>query len=235
MSETVLFDLGNTLVRYYRKEEFVPILEKAIENVHSELLGRNLLSPRSKTELVELAIAENREANDYSFTPMAERFERIFGVSITEDFNLSEKLCSLFLEPIFETAYLYPDTVNALITLRNQGIKLGIISNLPWGSPASMWRLELERLGLAGLVDDIVLCADVGWRKPAPQIFERAMRNLDTPANKCTFVGDDPTWDVRGSEEIGMRPVLIDRENLHQNFATTRIRSLDELNQVLGT
>lgn len=234
MSEAVLFDLGNTLVRYYRKEEFAPILEKAIESVHSELINRCLIARRDKTDLLELAIAENHEAGDFSVTPMVERFERIFEVSITEDFRLSEKLCALFLEPIFEIAQLYPDTITTLNELRSQGLKLGVISNLPWGSPAHIWRRELERLGLTGLVDDVVFCADVGWRKPASQIFERAIKNLDTSAGDCTFVGDEPGWDIRGSKESGMYPVLIDRENLHQNFTGTRINSLVELNQVLG-
>ena len=234
MSETVLFDLGNTLVQYYRKEQFAPILEKAIESVHSELMDQSLVTRKNKTELMDLAIAENHEASDFRFTPMVERLERIFGVSIAEGSKLSEKLCSLFLRPIFETAYLYPDSINALTGLRGRGYKLGIISNLPWGSPANMWRVELEKLGLTCLVDDVVLCADVGWRKPAPQIFERAIKNLGTSASQCTFVGDDPEWDIRGSEEMGMRSILIDRENLYKNFASTRIASLDELAQVLG-
>ncbi len=233
MSEAILFDLGNTLVRYYRKEEFVPILQKAISSVHVELVNRNLISSGNGKELLNLAKGENREAEDFSFTPLSERLERIFGIPIVEDAELSQKLGALFLEPIFQIAHLYPDTLDALGTLRDKGYKLGVVSNLPWGSSPDLWRAELQKRGIADLVNDVTLCADVGWRKPAAQIFERAVENLNTSISECIFVGDDLIWDVHGSEKIGMRPVLIDRENLHQNYDGLRVGNLKDLDQLL--
>jgi len=36
-TSAVLFDLGNTLAAYYRRDEFQPILERAVDNVLTEL------------------------------------------------------------------------------------------------------------------------------------------------------------------------------------------------------
>jgi putative hydrolase of the HAD superfamily len=108
-----------------------------------------------------------------------------------------------------------------------------VVSNSPWGSPPAAWRKELERLGLAPLVDSIVLCGDCGWRKPSPRIFEHACAELGVRGDECIFVGDDLEWDVAGSAAAGMRPVLIDRDGRYSSFTGLRIRRLNELTTLL--
>ena len=40
------------------------------------------------------------------------------------------------------------------------------------------------------------------------------------------FVGDDLRWDIEGSASVGMRPVLIDREGRHPEYAGERVADL---------
>jgi HAD superfamily hydrolase (TIGR01509 family) len=79
---------------------------------------------------------------------------------------------------------------------------------------------------LSRAVDDVVLCGEVGWRKPAPQIFEAAAAKLGLRPTECVFVGDDVRWDIEGSRAVGMRAVLIDREGRRPEFAGERIVGL---------
>jgi putative hydrolase of the HAD superfamily len=76
------------------------------------------------------------------------------------------------------------------------GFKIGIVSNTSRGSPAFLWREEIGRLGLGQRVDDMVFCRDVGWRKPAKQIFEFALQKFNTNPENCIFVGDHQKWDL---------------------------------------
>jgi putative hydrolase of the HAD superfamily len=76
------------------------------------------------------------------------------------------------------------------------------VSNTPWGSPAASWKEELARHGLLDQVD-------VGWRKPHPAPFQRALTHLEVPASEAIFVGDDPRWDVLGAESVGLHPLLL--------------------------
>lgn len=76
------------------------------------------------------------------------------------------------------------------------------MSNTPWGSPAASWKEELARHGLLDQVD-------VGWRKPHPAPFQRALTHLEVPASEAIFVGDDPRWDVLGTESVGLHPLLL--------------------------
>ena len=234
MKPAILFDLGNTLVRYYRADQFEPILRVAIADLLTELAGRGLARV-TFDEALARALAENREAADYRFTPMAERFERIFGIPLGDDAPLARGLCKIFLKPIFAVGRVYVDSLTALDRLRSAGHPLAIVSNAPWGSPPELWRRELGRLGLAGAVDAVVLCGDTGWRKPARAIFERAAAAVNRRCAECLFVGDDLHWDVAGSRAAGMRPILIDREGREPGHSGERIENLNRLLEMVDT
>jgi putative hydrolase of the HAD superfamily len=223
-----MFDLGNTLVSYYRRDGFAGILDKAIRNVIDELKERRISSVPYEIAY-PMALSENRESGDFQVNPMTDRLKRIFGLSAKDIESLGEVLSRRFLEPIFEVARVYEDTRPALERLKAKGYRTAIVSNLPWGSPTKPWREELRRLELASLVDTVVLCGDVGWRKPAPQIFLHAVQSLDVKCDECVFVGDDLEWDIEGSKAVGMRPVLIDRENRYVEHIGERVRDLREM------
>jgi HAD superfamily hydrolase (TIGR01509 family) len=113
------------------------------------------------------------------------------------------------MEPIFETAIADPAALTILASLRARGFRTAIVSNTPWGSPAQAWRAELARHGLLAAVDAAVFCTDVGYRKPHPAPFERALSLLDVDAAEAAFVGDDPRWDIAGAHAAGVRPILL--------------------------
>lgn len=234
MKPAVLFDLGNTLAAYYHANEFQPILRQSIGALFEELSSRDM-SNVSLEAALELAQLENKEAPDFRFRPMAERLERVFRVSLAEDGPFAHRLSALFLGPIFAIGRVYEDTRPVLNRLRSAGHPLAIVSNAPWGSPPTLWREELQRLGLSDLVDAVVMCGDVGWRKPARQIFLDAAAALDRSPEECIFVGDDVRWDTSGSEAVGMRSVLIDRDGRHESYSGAKVEDLDELLEVLRT
>jgi len=100
----------------------------------------------------------------------------------------------------------YPDAAPLLGRLRHFGIRTAVVSN---------WDVSLRRIlgeiGLGGLVDEIVVSAEAGVPKPAPEIFEMALRKLRCPARAALFVGDSPETDIAGAQRAGLRAVLIDR------------------------
>lgn len=224
----VLFDLGNTLASYYQPADFRPILFDAVNAVLLEL--DRLGETRPKAERAHAAaLAENREAPDFRFTPISGRFERIFEIPLVDKPELALRLTEVFLAPIFAVGRVYEDSVSALLRLRNDGYTLGIVSNSPWGSPSKLWRQEVRRLGLDVLVDAVVFCGDVGWRKPSPHIFLHAAKKLGRAPADCVFVGDDLRWDISGSDAVGMRSYLLDRDGRHRNYDGSRGTNLEEL------
>jgi len=186
-TSAVLFDLGNTLAAYYRRDEFQPILERAVDNILAELRARGIVTVDRESALAAAA-QENREASDFCVTPLTERLVRIFGP--WQDDSLADVLCERFLEPIFAIARVYDDVVPVLTQLRETGLRTAIVS------------------------------------KPAREIFMHAAAELGVDCRQCVFVGDELKWDVEGSKAVGMRPVLIDRDDRQRGFRGERIRDL---------
>jgi len=123
----------------------------------------------------------------------------------------------------------YDDVRPAMERLSARGIRLGLISN--WDG-----RLVglVEGLGLSDLLDAVVSSADVGLHKPDPRIFELACERLGVAPSDAAHVGDHQYADIIGAEAVGMTPVLIDRHGGEHPGNELFVRSLDELDGVLG-
>lgn len=101
---------------------------------------------------------------------------------------------------------VFPDVVEVLPQIRNEGIELGIITNA--SHPMTLRDRELAALDLIDLFPTCRLSAgDVGVLKPHPAIFEDALRRLGISASKAVFVGDSLKADVRGAQGAGIRAV----------------------------
>ncbi|MHC4593246.1 MAG: HAD family hydrolase [Planctomycetota bacterium] len=211
MKKAVLFDLGNTLVRYFDRDELPAILKAAITEVRDHLAADGLLTVPPELMWERVRKEDHGSPGDRVY-PLEDRLGRIFGlVEPGASEPLTDALCRAFMKPIFALAHVYEDVVPTLDRLRTAGLRTAIVSNTPWGSPAGLWREELERLGLAGRIDEIVLCGDVGWRKPDRRIFEFVLGKMQAQPADCLFVGDHPRWDVEGPSAVGIDAILIDR------------------------
>lgn len=102
----------------------------------------------SAASAITAAVSENREASDSRVTPMTERFERIFQVSIVGDQALADITCERFLAPIFAIGLVYEDALPTLARLRDAGVQTAIVSNAPWGSPPEMSRATRTLTGV---------------------------------------------------------------------------------------
>ena len=119
---------------------------------------------------------------------------------------------------------IYEDVLPCLETLRERGLRLGVISN--WGT---FLKGLLCDLGLEPYFEVIIASADVGCRKPDPAIFELALERMGLAPHEVLYVGDNPEADGEGALAAGITPVIIDRLSRHEDYALTRISSLAEL------
>jgi putative hydrolase of the HAD superfamily len=225
--QAVLFDLGNTLVGYHRAPDFVPILRESIDGICDFLAERkSVIVDRDRA--FSHALQLNVEDPTHRVRPLESRLAEIFADEGLSDSDLCV-MCNVFLGPIFRTGRIDPHALPTLAAIRQRGIRTAIVSNTPWGSSAEPWAHEVHRHGLTDAVDAIVFCVDVGWRKPAPQIFQRALSLLGVAARNSLFVGDDPRWDVAGATQSGLRPILLDPRGAVADAACPVIQSLPDL------
>jgi putative hydrolase of the HAD superfamily len=103
-----------------------------------------------------------------------------------------------------ETATMMDGAAQALQDLRESSYRLGIISNAAY-SPFLTW--TLDHFKLLEFFELVVVSADVGTRKPWPQIFHIALERMGLPPTHVAYIGDDYRKDVVASKRVGMRAI----------------------------
>ncbi|MEU8895517.1 HAD family hydrolase [Nocardia sp. NPDC048505] len=95
------------------------------------------------------------------------------------------------------------DAAETLRTLRENGCRIGVLSNIHFDIAP-----EFAEAGLDGLVDEFVLSSKEGVQKPDPAIFELMLTRLGTSAEHTLMVGDRSSRDGAAAD-IGMPTLLI--------------------------
>ena len=81
---------------------------------------------------------------------------------------------------------VFSDTVQAIKALHHQGFRLGLGTSASKNSAA----LVLDRLAVHHLFDVVVTADDVNNGKPNPEIFNKAIDELELPSNQVLIVED---------------------------------------------
>lgn len=216
-----LFDALGTLV------ELEPPWPRLIET----LRGRHGIDvdwdEAKRAVLAEMAYYKEHHDEGADRASLSELRTRCAGVLVGELPALAELPIADVTELLLESLRFaqYPDVPGVLADLRRLGLKLAIVSNWDCSLPET-----LADLGLTGLVDAVVVSAEVGARKPSPAIFEAALSRLGVEPAAALFVGDSPETDVAGARAAGIRPLLLDRNGLlADNENVERIFTLADL------
>ena len=87
-----------------------------------------------------------------------------------------------------------------LQALKSRGYHLGVISN-----NASLYNVfrVLEDYGIRGFMEDVTVSSVTGYRKPHPEIFRIALRQMQAKPEMCVYVGDTVSRDIIGPKQVG--------------------------------
>ena len=129
----------------------------------------------------------------------------------------TEQASSLVLEHL-GSLYTDPDVGPLFEALREQDIRVGVLSNTVW--PREWHEEFFDRDGVLHLIDGAVYTSEVPWTKPAPEAFHAAMAavGVDEPA-RCAFVGDRLFDDIWGAGNVGMRTIHVP----HSDIPSTQV------------
>jgi putative hydrolase of the HAD superfamily len=223
--EAVLFDALGTLVEL---EPPWPLLHQALLWRHGIEVPEQDAKQAMLAEMAYYKAHHHEGADPDSLSELRGRCAGVLRERLPQVADLSEAdlvealMASLRFTP-------YPDAAPALGRLRQLGLRTALVSN--WDVSL---RGVLAEVGLGGLLDDIVVSAEVGARKPDPSIVEAALRRLRCPARKALMVGDSPETDVAAAQAAGVRPVLLDRMGTAaETTDVERILTLEGLEELL--
>jgi putative hydrolase of the HAD superfamily len=88
------------------------------------------------------------------------------------------------------------------------GIRSGVISNMSWSGEALTDRLN--RLLPKNKFEFVITSSEYMFRKPAPEIFELAIRKTGLKPSEIWYCGNDIVKDAEGASAAGLFPVWYD-------------------------
>ena len=103
---------------------------------------------------------------------------------------------------------IFDDVLPTITALREQGTRLAVISN--WDDRLCPL---LETLELAREFEVILVSAEVGHTKPAPEIFQAAAEALRLPSSEILHVGDSENEDHHGAQTAGFQSRWLCRDS----------------------
>jgi HAD superfamily hydrolase (TIGR01549 family) len=127
---------------------------------------------------------------------------------------------------VSENFELFEDVMPVLEELRRAELRLGLVSNGIRDLREFVVHHSLD-------VDAVVGSRAHGYVKPHPTIFQAALQQLGVDPANAVMVGDSVEEDVEGARALGLRAILMDREDRHPEFAE-RLTDLYGLPAALG-
>ena len=123
---------------------------------------------------------------------------------------------------------LYEDVIPTLKTLKSKNIFIACVSN------EDGW-LEsfFDHFGIREYFSFILTSAELGVEKPNPKLFLEAISRTVFEADEIIHIGDSTVSDYRGSEAVGMKPLLIDRDSKNKDNDIVSISDMTKLLEYL--
>ena len=112
----------------------------------------------------------------------------------------------LWYEPLSKVAQAEPNITETLMTLKESGIKLGIVSNTFVHS--SSLEKHLKQLGILDFFAVRLYSYEFDFRKPDARIFKAAAERIGEMLENILFVGDRIDEDIKPAAKNGMQAVL---------------------------
>jgi putative hydrolase of the HAD superfamily len=210
--ETVIFDLGGTLIEYAGEYEHWPELETPGFVAAYDVLAGNgrSLPPFAQfrdagfAHLPRMWQAATRTAANLQVHALIGESLAELGVnSLSNDDLLAA--AQAYGAAIQQQAWLIEGAVAAVTAVKNAGYKIGLVSNTMF--PGTMHKADMARYGLLDHFDATVFSADVNKWKPNADPFLHVLEELGMGAETAVYVGDDPASDMVGGHAAGMRTI----------------------------
>lgn len=127
-----------------------------------------------------------------------------------------------------ENYRLFPDVLPTLRLLKDKELYIACVSNEDGWLGNFFDHFEISKYFQFVLTSD-----EVGIEKPNPKIFLEALAKTDFKPEEVLFVGDSITSDYIGASNVGMKALLIDRENKCKDEDIVRINDLTKIVEFL--
>ena len=189
MIKAVIFDMYETLITHYNSplyfgSEMAKDAGMSVEDFFVLWRDKEIDDNRTKGQLT-----------------LEEVLERIFKTNDCYSKELVDKIVKKRMDVKRECfKHLHPHIVPMLRKIKEQGIRIGLISNCYSEEVGPIKESELYPY-----LDVACLSYEVGMKKPDEKIYLRCMEELDVEPEECLYVGDGGSNELEGANKLGIR------------------------------
>ena len=224
----ILFDLGSTLwtskdktallsMEHTSNQKAVQVLrrftnDKELSSMESHTLGTLLRRTVEKRICIEI-----RQNPGYEPEFALATMEALRQLGIAKaDRTLGEDIYKALRIRNSESRLLFEDTLSTLTVLKQRGYILGVVTNRHYGGRP--FHEDLQTLGLLDYFeyDHMAISADLGIRKPNPDIFMYALNRLCVPPEEAAMIGDSLKADILGAKMLNLLAIWKPKASLRE-------------------
>jgi HAD superfamily hydrolase (TIGR01509 family) len=214
--KNIFFDVGNTLL--------FPRLERMLEPLRARTVFTRAAAQWRETEKQTKVRFDAAQAGEGR---VDQGFWQIFYSRLLAELGiLDDSLKSQLVNTIRISANwneIRPGTRESLERIGKR-YRLGVISNAD-GKISEV----LSQCGIADCFLTITDSGLIGYEKPHPAIFEKALEEMQADASESLYVGDIYSVDYIGATSAGMRAILFDACGAYEGKGLPRVESLEQL------
>lgn len=189
MIRAVIFDMFETLITHYNSPLYfgaqmaadAGIPEDKFQSLWRPTESDRTIGKVTLEEVVALILKENDCYSDALLKKIADK-------------RIATK------EACFE--HLHPEILPMLSSLKEKGLKIGLISNC-----FSEETDVIRRSVLFSYFDAACLSYEQGVQKPDQEIFRRCMEELSVTPEVCIYIGDGGSRELETARALGMQPL----------------------------
>ena len=163
--------------------------------------------------LSELSRIDQNTANQFLLDILRDRGRGQTFDILLKKFDLYNKALVQKLIEVYRThnpyLLLYPGVGRVLIDLKNQGYRIGLITD----GNVDVQKRKVSALGISNFFDCMIFSDEFGveMQKPHPLPYEKALEALVAATEESVYVGDNPHKDFVTAKKMGMYTIRVRR------------------------
>ena len=235
----ILFDLGSTLWTTVDKAEWLSLEETsnlvAVETLLRFTNDKEFSSMEAHTlgmilrKAVEKQIRFGAKQNPgYEPDFVLATIEALHQLGISNaNHALGEDIYEALRIRIPNSRVLFDDTFSTLAALKQRGYILGVVTNRHYGGPP--FHEDLQTMGLLDYFayEPMAISADLGIRKPNPDIFMHALNRLSVQPEEAAMVGDSLKADILGAKMLNILSIWKPKASLIEEARVAWMASIE--------
>jgi len=236
--KAILFDFGDTLISTDKFD-----YDQCLKKIHESLTKDNVTVPYEEFKKVYFNVRNRlykkteESLREAKFNLRITETLKHFGYSFKQKDAVIVRSTDAFGDAVVSMMQMDLNVPKLLQQLKTQNkYKLGIVSN--FAHPTTPLKKTLEKFDITKYFDALTISGEVGWRKPSPKIFKKALQALGVKASETVFIGDSPHHDIEGAKNSGMKTILVKKESINEDDKLgnpdKRITTLEKLPKALS-